>query len=400
MRVAMLLFLSVSLTMGSLTAQETQTWQVRVWWPDALYSPDNTSATDILETQLQGFDETHSDIQVEFRLKHSEGQGSIITTLLTAEEVAPNALPDLVLLRQEDLAQAVQSGVAKPMDEWLPDSIRDDLLPNALSLGQIDGALYGLPYTLMVDHLAYRPDAFEIPPLTYEDALTSETAIFITGAPPTAQIVNNLILAQYLALGGRLIDENGQPILDEIPLTEVLEFYEQGLAQEIFTPKLLEYDLPMDYWAQFEQGDADAALVNSTDFLQRPVNEIIAAPFPTPDGSSLTILDGYMWALTTSIPEQQAAALEFLSWMMRADQQADYTEALGVLPSLAPALRIWSKNAYTDQISAWLPESIILPVEQRDNPAAVQLQAAFASVLNGTAAEQAVQTALQTLNGG
>lgn len=400
MRVAMLLFLSVSLTLGSLTAQETQTWRVRVWWPDALYSPDNTSATDILETQLQGFDETHNDIQVEFRLKHSEGQGSIITTLLTAEEVAPNALPDLVLLRQEDLAQAVQSGVAKPMDEWLPDSIRDDLLPNALSLGQIDGALYGLPYALMVDHLAYRPDTFEIPPLTYQDALASETAIFITGAPPTTQIVNNLILAQYLALGGRLIDENGQPILDEIPLTKVLEFYEQGLAQEIFTPKLLEYDLPMDYWAQFEQGDADAALVNSTDFLQRPVNEITAAPIPTPDGSSLTILDGYMWALTTSIPEQQDAALEFLSWMMRVDQQAEYTESLGVLPSLAPALRIWSKNAYTDQISAWLPESIILPVEQRDNPAAVQLQAAFASVLNGTSAEQAVQTALQTLNGG
>jgi ABC-type glycerol-3-phosphate transport system substrate-binding protein len=104
-----------------------------------------------------------------------------------------------------------------------------------------------------------------------------------------------------------------------------------------------------------------------------------------------------MWILTTGDPDQKNGALEFLKWMMRADQQAEFSESIGILPSLAPALRIWSNDTYTRQITAWLPESIVLPVDQRNNPAAVQLQAAFVAVLNGVSADEAVETALKNL---
>jgi hypothetical protein len=60
-------------------------------------------------------------------------------------------------------------------------------------------------------------------------------------------------------------------------------------------------------------------------------------------------------------------------------------------------LRIWSNDTYTQQVMRWLPESLILPIDQRNNPAAVQLQAAFAAVINGMSAEDAVSEALKNL---
>lgn len=397
-----LLLLACILMTSATVAQETPEQQiitVRVWWPDALYNKDNTQATNLLESQIDDFDDAQSLINVDFRLKRSEGQGSIISTLIAAEEVAPGAIPDLVLLRRDDLAEAVKSGIVKPIENWLPDVIRDDLLPNTAALGQIDGILYGLPYALRVDHLAYRSSLIETAPVAYEDVLASEQSFLLSGAPLPNQAVNNLVLAQYLALGGRLVDDNDAPILAEEPLLQVLRFYEEGVAKQIFSLDILNYDLPTDYWSRFEQGGSALAVVSSTDYLQRNSQNITVAPIPTNDGKPLTTVDGWMWALTTGNPEHQDAALEFLRWMMRADQQAEYTEALGVLPSLTPALRIWSNSAYTEQIAAWLPQSLIFPLGQRNNQAAVQLQAAFVAVMNGTPAEEAIEEALNNLAG-
>ncbi len=372
---------------------------VRVWWPDALYNTENQKAVDILETQFEEFNNAHPLIRAEVRLKRSEGQGSILSTLLAAEEVAPGAIPDLVLLRRDDLVQVVQNGIARPIDDWVPDTIRDDLLPNTLTLGQIEGRLYGLPYLLRIDHVAFRTSAFDSAPATYADVLNGNSGFLLPGGLLPNQSVNNVILGQYLAEGGRLVDESGIPVLDEIPLQKVLSFYETGRQGGIFSPEILGYDLAADYWSRFAQGDAPLAVVSSTDFLQRQnsLQNVAFAALPTLESGALTLLDGWIWVLTTGNPEQQNGALEFLKWMMRADQQAEFSEAISILPSLAPALRIWSNDAYTRQVIAWLPESLILPIEQRNNPAAVQLQTAFAAVLNGMSAEDAVSEALKNL---
>lgn len=372
---------------------------VRVWWPDSLYNADNQNIVDILEAQFENFNNTHPFIHAEVRLKRSEGQGSIISTLLAAEEVAPGAIPDLVLLRRDDLALAVQNGIARPMEDWVPDTIRDGLLPNTLALGQIDTRLYGLPYLLRIDHLVFRTSAFDTSPTTYEDVLNSDSGFLLPGGLQPNQSVNNVILGQYLAEGGRLVDESGIPILDEIPLQKVISFYENGVQQGIFNPEILGYDLPVDYWSRFAQGDATLAVVSSTDFLQRQsgLQNVSFAALPAQASDALTLLDGWMWTLTTGNPEQQDGALEFLKWMMRVDQQAEFSEAISILPSLTPALRIWSNDTYTQQVMRWLPESLILPIDQRNNPAAVQLQAAFAAVINGMSAEDAVSEALKNL---
>ena len=71
-----------------------------------------------------------------------------------------------------------------------------------------------------------------------------------------------------------------------------------------------------------------------------------------------------------------------------------------MLPSSRRALRLWSDADYPMQIEDWLSEGIIIPVEQRNNVAATQLQSAFEAVLGGTSAADAASAALGALSSG
>lgn len=370
-----------------------------VWIPDTLYNPQDQASAAILEEQFENFRRTHSALVLDIRLKKAEGNGGLLNTLLAGQAVAPRAMPDLILIRRSDLERAVQNGAIKPIDTWLPDTMRENLLPTVLELGTFNQTLYGLPYAISLSHLAYHTEHFEAVPTTFEDVLAGEQRFLLPGLPRTDQQVNDVVLAQYLEAGGRLADDQGNPVLDEAALLTVLGFYEQGLEQEIFGTDIITYDAASDYWSRFMQGDAGMAVVNSTIFLQQNENpdDIQATTIPSSQAEGLLVTDCWMWALVTTDLTQQDTALEFVEWLMRPDQQAEYTEAFGILPSQRTALRIWQNEAYTARVLDWIDQSLILPLEGRNNSAAQQLQAAFIAVINGTSAADAASTAITNL---
>ena len=290
---------------------------IRVWWSDALYPLADESVEEILREQIDAFNREHSDLNAEFRLKPTLGTGSILTTLLAAVPVAPSAIPDLVLLRRNDLVQAVRGGVVRPIDNWLPDTLRSPLLPNVINLGLVDGILYGFPYTITVQHTAYDVDVLEQSPETFEDILANSQRLLLPGAPVIGNEVNDTVLAQYLSAGGRLVDGSNVPTLDQEPLLEVLNFYADGLESGIFAEDVLSYTQIADYWARTDQSTPALAIVNSALYLENGDTPSLAiAPIPTIDGKTLVIINGWVWALTTDNPDQQRHALEFLEWIM------------------------------------------------------------------------------------
>lgn len=373
---------------------------IRVWWPDSLYALDDQAVIKVLEDQIEAFNRANDQYSVNVRLKKQEGQGSILSTLIAAQPVASSALPDLVILHQNDLVQAAREGVIRAIDDWAPDALRTDLLPNTLALGDVDGKLYGLPYAISLQHMLYQTALFRQPPLSFEAVLESERRFLLPGMPPANQEVNSVLAAQYLAAGGRLVDDAGVPTLDQEPLLEVLAFYAEGIRAGIFSNEILTFSQPLDYWQRLKQGDNPLAVVNSTLYLQNieDTEGLAFSPLPTPDGQGALVLSGWLWALTATDPAQQDGALAFLRWMMDAEAQADYTQAFGVLPSRRRALRIWTESDYLTQVEDWLSRSIIIPASQRNNAAAAQLQAAFEAVIGGVTAEEAARQALSGLS--
>lgn len=369
---------------------------IRVWWPYELWPAEGTAAEEVLQRQFDGFRQT-STYTLDVRTKHADGTGGILATLRAAVPVAPDAIPDLTLMRRSDLLTAVSEGIAVPLDEWVPDDIMGNLLPGTRALGEVDGAVYGVPYTLTTAHVAYRSSALTVAPRTFQDVLI-EAPLYAFPASDSDSATNWTALLQYLAAGGRLVDESGVPTLDKDALRPVLEYYQAGLEAGLFDTALLGFTGATSYQSAFANGDVNMVYLDSTTFLKwrRDVPNTAAGPIPTLDAAPITTLDGWMWVLTTRDPDHQQQARVFLSWMMRINQQSIYTEALGTLPSQSRALRLWEDEAYAEFVQTIVPVGV-MPGPEHSNQAARALQKAVADVLRGASADVALDSALSEL---
>jgi ABC-type glycerol-3-phosphate transport system substrate-binding protein len=302
-------------------------------------------------------------------------------------------------MRRADMLTAATERLIVPLDSWVPpDLASGDLLTGTRALGEIDGVLYGIPYALNIYHSLYRASVFEEPPLTFDDVLIQEAAcLFPAGTTP----VNWTLLLQYRAAGGRLADQSGRPVLDREPLVAVLNYYERGVRTGVFGPALLQYTRYDDYWNRFVSAEVNLIDVDAATYLARrsTVQGAGLAPIPTLGGAPITALDGWLWVVTTNDPDRQQQALVFLSWMMRISQQSTFTEAFGILPSQARALRLWSDETYAAFARTLIESGHVFPVAQRNSSAALALQASLADVLGGASADAAADAALAALAG-
>lgn len=370
---------------------------VTVWWPDELYPDTNTAAAAIFNDQLDLFRVTYPSYEIELRRKRTSGLGGILATLRTAAPVAPGALPDLTLIRRSDVITAAREGLIVPIGDWIPaDLTGTNLIAGTLALGEVDGTLYGIPYALTIQHTVYRPTVFSDPPLSFDAVIAAGTPyLFNAGESP----VSWTVLLQYFGAGGRLFDDSGGATLNLDALMAVLEYYARGVRGGVFTVRLLDYSTLNDYWNAFVNGEAHIASVSSRTFLgmKSSVQNIAYAPIPSLDGSSLTVLDGWLWVVTTQNPDRQQRALAFLAWMMRVGQHGAFTEALGMVPSQTRALRLWDDRAYAEFAETLITTAFVFPEERRNNAAAAALQEAVADVLRGTSPEIAADEALTKL---
>jgi ABC-type glycerol-3-phosphate transport system substrate-binding protein len=373
---------------------------LRVWWVEAMYPFDNDSARGILEAQIAEFNQANDDIEVILRLKATTGDGALVTTIVAAQPVAPNAIPDLILIPRNDLFRASRSNLVQPLEDWIPASLQNDIPANVLALGRVGDTLYGLPYSISLEHSVYDSAILAArPEMDFEALLRQQQSLLFPGQPMPSQAVNDLLLAQYLALGGRLQDQNATPLLDEAALLAVLTFYSQGAQAGLFSAEVTSYPNAQGYWSRLAQGEVKLGVADSSIYLRNANRRLplTITSLPSSTTQELVILDGWVWALTTSNPDQQMAALQWVEWLMNAENQADFTQAFGILPSRLRALRLWSSESAIATYIPWLETALILPLEQRNNSAALALQQAFESVLTGVAPQEAAQAALDGL---
>ena len=121
-------------------------------------------------------------------------------------------------------------------------------------------------------------------------------------------------------------------------------------------------------------------------------------PIPTASGQPATVLDGWMWVLTSADSEQQALALRFLNWMMDIDRQGGYDSAISMLPSQRTALRQWESAEYSAFVDSLINNATLPLSDSAGGTAARVIQSALASVISGQrSAEQATQDVITQL---
>ena len=387
-----------SAPLATVEVTEAVTQTLNIWWPEPLAPIDNQDAADLLSEQISAFQSANRDISVNFRLKKAQDVGGIMSTLKAASLVAPRAMPDLTLVRRSDMLTAAQAGLIMPIDERGEAAILDNFQPMVNALGRMNDRLYGLPYNVEVQHVAYQTDVTPPERWSLSSVLTNKIAIVFPAG--RANSLSDIFLAQYRdATGTR---ESGELIIDADELRSLFQFYEQAVADELIDPIVLEYILPDDYRGGLATGDIPAGIVTSTLYLKLMASgaALDYAPIPTASGQPATLIDGWMWVLTSADSEQQAIAMRFLNWMLDVDRQGRYNQAISMLPSQRTALRQWENADYASFIDTLLNNASLPISDSASSATARVIQSALASVISGQrTAEQATQDVINQLQG-
>ncbi len=376
------------------TAASPQT--LRLWLPPQFAPDPSTPGGKALLSQLDEFEKQHAGVQVEVRVKKTTGQGGLLNSLQAAMQVAPGAAPDVIALSNPMLLSA--ASLAQPLDGALTDADLADFYPFALQSARVESHWLALPFAADVIGLAYSTSAYAAPPVAWRDMPETGGPLWLPLADPAARVT----LQQYVALGGALTDEAGNPVIDATLLATVLAQYQSLQTAGLLPEASATVDDPAKTWAAYRENRAAAAAASLSDFLadrQRVVSTGFA-PLPTPNGARVALASQWNYVLITSDPARQAVAFELMKWLTAPENLGPWALASAVLPARPQALARWPNTGLraiaADMLSVAQPEPSATLLAAIGPPVAAAVQA----VLSGQSTPlTAANTAAATVAG-
>lgn len=369
-------------------------------WTVEPVSPEAAGkAGEVFAQGIRSFMERYPNVTVVVKLKNETGKGSVLDYLRTASQVAPSVLPDLTVLDLTELAAAARAGVIFPLEELVAPGLISDLLPGARAAGSVDGKLVGMPFEVDVEHLIFNTAQLTTPPLTWDDVLNAGVP-YRFPAKGRNGLANDCFLIQYLAAGGRFLDEEGHPTLDEAVLTAVLDYYLRGVRTGVIPLDVVEATSADDLWSQYVRDRHGMVHVRAHRYLQErfQLPDIRFAAIPTREGKSLTLVRGRALAITARDPSQQAIAARMIEWLLQPDNVLVWNQATFSIPTRYATFNRWGSDPYVDFLRQQVEIALPLPSFPQYDPIGRVLQQAVLEVLNGDATPaEAAATAVNTI---
>ncbi len=371
---------------------------LELWLPEELDPYGGAEGSRVLAQQLSNFSDTYTSLRVDVVVKKARGRGGLIDSMRTARNAVPSVLPDLVVVDASDLDTVSRSELVQPLDDLLVHS-DDDRFSFAASIARVEDQTMGAVLGVDLQHMAYRPDIFDLPPLSWSEVVTAPASYLFPAGGYDGR-VNDATLIQYLGAEGKLTDTDGDPALDEDVLIEVLDFYSRCITNTVIAPTQVLTATHVDQvWEMFKEGDGGMSVVRARRYWPEADETMAAAPIPTKDGRPFAIARGWVLAVVAVDPARQDLALHLVEWLTAPDQSASWTQAAGYLPATHDALRSWRVSDDQRAMLRDLLESAVPPLD----PTLVEtvgfpMQEALVAVLRGHATpEEAAADAVEAL---
>ena len=338
----------IPLATATVLQPSSQLHILRIWLPPRFDPNADTDSAKLLKQRLADFELSHPRIKIEVRIKAEIGDTGLLNALSITSAAAPTALPDLVALSRPDLEAAAQKGLIHPVD-GLSTVLHDpNWYPYAHELGDIQNIGYGLPFAGDMLVLIHRPG---LDLKTWDDIVSSKEQVVFDAGDPQALTM----LALYVSAGGKLVNEQGLPTLEEAPLTQTLTLIQNGLEKKAFLPAMINYETDAKSIQSYQDGLASVAIGWATDVRSTDVIQLV----PGLDNSPHTFATGWIWALAGSDPEIQQVATELAEYLIADDFIGSWLKGSGFLPTRLP------QNSNVDSIleaAHTLPTNDVLTV--------------------------------------
>ena len=366
-----------------------------LWTTEAFFPTDDNDSGQVLAQQWQAFEAAHPNVTIEYVLKKPYGKGGTLDFLSTARAAAPTVLPDLVILDTLELDEAAEAGLIQPLDDTVSSEVQQDLFPFARR--SFDGQLMGIQFEADVEHLIYNTNKIDSAPITWREVI-SDSVAYIFPAGGEGGLVNDSFLIQYLAAGGGLLDESGNPALDNDALVEVLQFYADGLEAGAIPPSVLEFANLDDCWVVYVSAQAAMSNVSSDKYLadRGLLKNTAFAAIPTRDGNVVTLSKGWALAIVTEDSNRQAVAAQLIEWLLEPENSANWNLAAGHLPTRQAAFdHLGTEDQYFPFVRQQLANVYPRPMAAAYEKIGRALQRAVQDVLQGEVSpEEAAETVI------
>lgn len=203
---------------------------------------DNTGTGEVtLKVLVPGFDEGYLKDQLSSAIEKYESENKNVKIEVVSagwEELNSKVVqlyqakqsPDIMLLGSRSLKQFKELGILENLDSYITDEIQKERVSNVMDTGKIDGGQYGIPMAFSSRALFYRKDLIQAPPTTWDELLeisekvAKENNMKGFAFPTDIQSGTDELLNFFYQGGGRIVDENGNFVIDSPENIETLTF--------------------------------------------------------------------------------------------------------------------------------------------------------------------------------
>jgi ABC-type glycerol-3-phosphate transport system substrate-binding protein len=192
-------------------------------------------------------------------------------------------------------------------------------------------------------HIAYNPAVITgTLPTTWNGLIQLEESGFIF--PANGAEGAELVLHLYLAAGGSLTNEAGQPDLQVAPLTIALAQIGRGRSSGLISLQSGSVSNNSEAWQLLQNGAANLIQTRSAIFLGQGGLEGNwgYGPLPGIEQTAAPLLKSWVWAVSASDPARQARAVELIAWLTSPENLGPWSASSNILPARRSALENWA----------------------------------------------------------
>jgi ABC-type glycerol-3-phosphate transport system substrate-binding protein len=317
------------------------TTTLRIWGPIEFATAGGERTGELFHQQIQAFEQSHPGIDVVYEPKGFEGAAALPNFLRAASPVAPEVLPDIILMPSGLLEEVAQTGLLFPLDTLVSDPLRQDLFPFAMRDTRVEGNWLALPLAVHMEQGVVRSGTLEEPVLMLERLLRQDAPVWLfAGQGRNEGEMNNALLLQLLAISESRPGPGNLPQQEEMAaLLATLQAAQQRGSIPRQVLQLHDHSLLFD---RLETGLASLIQTNSRNYLAQHEDypTLTFAPVPTLTGRVDTVIEGYLVGVTTDDPRQQAAVRQFLDWTFESTRLGDWSRDAHWLPARRSALDV------------------------------------------------------------
>lgn len=367
---------------------------LRVWLPAAI-GARTAAGTQALDDQIQAFEAGRS-LAILVEQKPVEGAGGILSYLRTGMDVAPSILPDVIAIPTTSIADPSVRPLLRPIDGLIDPSVVADAYPSAATQVTHDERLYGVPFVAAgLTHLVYASGLVT-------DTIPMGWTAFISDTNHTLVIPADsrdgalFGLQFYLAEGGTLVNEAGQPDLQPEPLARALHQIALRPENLLQSRQLKTLD---EAWQYYQVGLSGFLWVRADYYLgRRAETEMSYSRVPGPAGPLTPLTTTWAWAITTSDPARQAVAADLIQALTTPEALATWADLSQLLPARREAMSLLAPGGeYYQFAGEELERAEPMPINESSRLFAAIGDAVFQVLTTGESAEAIAERTVVSL---